>query len=324
MTTDSSNKDCAVVIGRNEGERLIRCLDSLKGQIDTIVYVDSGSSDNSVPNAHNFGAHVVQLDPAEPFTAARARNAGIKKLRELDHKWEYVQFIDADCIMRSNWLHDARRVISKDEDIAVVCGRRREQYPNKSTWNRLIDIEWNTPIGDVQACGGDSLMRWSALESVGGFRSSLIAGEEPELCFRLRALGWRVCRIEAEMTLHDAAIHRIVQWYKRSKRAGYAFAEVSTLHRRSPEKMWVSETYRSVFWGFFLPLAILFVCFTSIIFCFILFSIYPLQLIRLRLGGFDWPHAFFTLLGKFPEAIGVIEYMIVHVLGRRRSIIEYK
>ena len=38
----------AVVIGRNEGVRLRRCLLSLRAGVDYVVYVDSGSTDNSL------------------------------------------------------------------------------------------------------------------------------------------------------------------------------------------------------------------------------------------------------------------------------------
>ena len=40
----------AVVIGRNEGARLIACLDSLQGQVRRVVYVDSGSTDGRIKN----------------------------------------------------------------------------------------------------------------------------------------------------------------------------------------------------------------------------------------------------------------------------------
>src|SRR5215475_7559873 len=71
-----------VAIGRNEGDRLVRCLRSLT-KASKIIYVDSGSSDNSVREARSLGADVVELDPTTPFTAARARNAGFERLRQL-------------------------------------------------------------------------------------------------------------------------------------------------------------------------------------------------------------------------------------------------
>ena len=55
----------AVVIGRNEGDRLVRCLTSLKGQAAPVVYVDSGSTDGSVERARDMGAEVVSLDMSQ-------------------------------------------------------------------------------------------------------------------------------------------------------------------------------------------------------------------------------------------------------------------
>src|SRR3982074_2080568 len=56
-----------VVIGRNEGHRLITCLDSLSDAL-TVIYVDSGSTDRSVQAAQDRGIHVVELDLSIPFT----------------------------------------------------------------------------------------------------------------------------------------------------------------------------------------------------------------------------------------------------------------
>jgi len=73
-----------VIVGRNEGDRLRRCLASLLSRASLLVYVDSGSSDNSLALAAQMGAQVLELDCTIPFTAARARNAGFAKLRELE------------------------------------------------------------------------------------------------------------------------------------------------------------------------------------------------------------------------------------------------
>lgn len=216
----------AVVIGRNEGARLVACLASLAGQVRHVVYVDSGSTDGSQQAAREAGAEVIELDMTQPFTAARARNAGLKALRSAPP--DFVQFIDGDCILREGWMPRAMAFLAENLRAAVVCGRRREQYPENSVYNTLIDAEWNTPVGESRACGGDALMRYQAVTAVRGFRDDLIAGEEPELCLRLRAQGWTVWRIEAEMTWHDAGITRFSQWWKRTERAGYAFTEGAT------------------------------------------------------------------------------------------------
>ena len=55
-------------------------------------------------------------------------------------------------------------------------------------------------MGAARACGGDALMRTAALAEVGGYDPNLIAGEEPELCVRLRAAGWQIYTLDREMT----------------------------------------------------------------------------------------------------------------------------
>ena len=154
------------------------------------------------------------------------------------------------------WIPAALAFLEAHSDVAVVCGRRRERHPEASIYNLLCDIEWNTEVGEAKACGGDAMMRVDAFRKVGGFRESLIAGEEPELCVRIRAAGWKVYRLDQEMTLHDAAMTRFSQWWKRSVRAGYAFAEGAYLHGGPPERHWVRESRRALFWGAALPLVI--------------------------------------------------------------------
>ena len=225
MPRDSDAPELGVVaIGRNEGERLRRCLESVRKQCELVVYVDSGSQDGSVALARGMGVEVVELDMSIPFTAARARNEGWKHLRELRPRLGFVQFVDGDCELQSGWIEAGMQALAARPDAVVVCGRRRERFRNATIYNRLCDIEWNTPIGETESCGGDALMRTKAFEQVGGFDPSLICGEEPDLCRRMRAQGHVILRIDADMTLHDAAMTRISQWWRRSIRSGFGAA----------------------------------------------------------------------------------------------------
>lgn len=314
----------AIAIGRNEGERLVRCLASLQGQADPVIYVDSGSTDGSVAAAKAAGAHVVDLDLTRPFTAARARNAGLARLAEVAPDGAYVQFLDGDCELRDGWIDAGLAEIETDPKIAVVCGRRRERFPEATIWNRLTDIEWDTSVGEAKACGGDALMRRAALTEVGGYRDDLIAGEEPEMCFRMRAKGWRIMRIDAEMTWHDAAMTRWSQWWQRNRRAGHAFAEAAALHGKSPERFRVPETRKVVTWGLALPVLILWAAFVITPWALGLALIYPAQMLRLSTQGMPWFRAFFLTLGRFPEARGFIDYWWARATGKKRGLIEYK
>ncbi|MEQ6248533.1 glycosyltransferase [Sulfitobacter sp. HNIBRBA3233] len=309
----------AVVIGRNEGARLIACLQSLRG-LSPVIYVDSGSTDGSVAAARRLGATVVELDMTQPFTAARARNAGLSALPD---STDLVQFLDGDCVLDAGWIATARQFLQGHPEVAVVCGRRREIAPDASVYNRLIDREWDTPPGAAKACGGDALMRVAPLRGVGGYRESLIAGEEPELCVRLRQAGWGIWRLDAEMTAHDAQVTKFGQWWRRTVRAGYAFAEGAALHGAAPERHWVRERRRALVWGAGVPLVIAGAVLVAGPVALLGLLVYPVQVLRLaRHGGWAW--AFFTVLGKFAEARGALGYLTDQMRNRRRGIIEYK
>jgi GT2 family glycosyltransferase len=313
-----------VAIGRNEGERLRACLSSVVGRVSHIVYVDSGSTDGSVQMAQAMGVHVIPLDMSVPFTAARARNVGWRALLERAPNLAFVQFVDGDCVVADDWLLKARRFLEKNPTHAVVCGRRREKFPDRSIYNRLCDIEWDTPVGDAQSCGGDALMRVDALQQASGYRDDLIAGEEPELCVRLRQAGWRIHRLDAEMTLHDAAMFRITQWWARSKRAGHAFAAGAWLHGSAPERHWVTQTRRALMWGVLLPAAGLLLAVLLSPWFLTLWVLYPFQVWRLsRLSG-GWARAWFLVLGKFAEASGALHFYARLLMRRQGRLIEYK
>lgn len=317
-----------VVIGRNEGERLRACLNSIGPAAGRVVYVDSGSTDGSVALAQTLGVSVVRLDTARPFTAARARNAGFARLRELRPDLAGVQFVDGDCTLAPGWLGPARAFLAARDDVALVCGRRRERYPDRSVFNRLCDLEWDTAPGEALECGGDFLVRAEAFAAVGGFDGGLIAGEEPELCVRLRADGRRIWRLDVEMTLHDANITSLRQWWWRTVRSGHAFAQVARAHRGSPHGIWRAAVPRAVFWGAGLPvlsgLGLLLHPAAAL-----LTLLYPVQIVRIaRRRGIDgrgaWAYACFTLLGKLPEVLGIAMYYTNRLGRRSATLIEYK
>ena len=312
-----------VLIGRNEGARLVAALAAAKDQTDMIVYVDSGSTDDSIIEAERAGADIVHLDTSRPFTAARARNAGLERLVSHPAPPTYVQFIDGDCALRENWIATSVAFLEAHPDVAAVCGRRRERFPDATLYNRLTDLDWEGPTGEVHACGGDVLMRTEAIEAVGRYNPALIAGEEPELCVRLRQAGWRIWRLEDEMTWHDADMTRFRQWWLRSKRAGHAFAEGAAMHGRAPERHYVAHLKRAVIWGLALPLVILLGLLLTP-WALLLSLLWPLKVLRLRARGHELAHAVFLTLGNFAEGAGVLTYLWRRLMGRQRELIEYK
>jgi GT2 family glycosyltransferase len=328
----------AVIIGRNEGERLARCFASVRG-IPNRVYVDSGSADGSVALARAEGIEVIELAIPPHFTAARARNAGIAQLLVGHPDLEFVQMIDGDCEMQPGWIEAALTALRSEPRLALVFGRRRERHPERSIYNALCDDEWNVPVGEATGVGGDALFRVAALRDVNFYNPAMIAGEDTELAMRLRKSGWRLWRIEMEMTLHDAAITRFSQWWSRTRRSGHAYGEMAFLHPDARDPNWAATVRGILIWGGTVPV----LCATVVVFALTLDRLWwfvaapillasPLNMARLarrqRLKGLSpklaWASGILLMLGKVPQFVGLLGYYRDRLFGRASRLIEYK
>ncbi|HEX4796927.1 MAG TPA: glycosyltransferase family 2 protein [Humisphaera sp.] len=330
-----------VVIGRNEGERLRRCLTSVVSEDRHVIYVDSNSTDGSRDVAASLGATVVALDMSIPFSAARARNAGVEKLLEIDPDAAYVQFVDGDCEMIDGWLERARLTLSDHSEIAAIAGRLRERSPEQSIYNRLADIEWDTPTGEVKSCGGIAMMRLSAFRAAGGFDPTVVAGEEPELCQRLRDAGAEIMRLPDQMAWHDSAIFHFGQWWKRSTRGGYGAMDVAARFGRGRDGLFVRQVRSARLWGIGPPLLIVI---AAIVFALwpgrwwsataliIALMIGPIQILRMalrarrrmRTTSDALAYGALMLVGKWANLLGQYRYFRDRAAGRHARLIEYK
>lgn len=324
-----------VVIGRNEGLRLKCCLESVRkmdnpGGAVELIYVDSASTDGSPELAESLGAQSIVVHPRFP-TAALGRNAGWRKATG-----RFVLFLDGDTVLDPAFVRDALAKF-EDPEVAIVWGHRRELHPEASLFNRVLDLDWIYAPGDTEFCGGDALMRRDALEAAGGFDETLIAGEEPELCRRLRADGYRIVHIDHAMTGHDLAMTRWSQYWKRATRAGYAYAKVSDRFRNSGLPFWEEDVRRNANRA----IALLCLITLSTVLSTILFSPVPLlaglacilvlaarsavkarwksrNALTLLLYGIH------SHLQQIPIFIGQLQFLSDRRAGRRRGLIEYK
>jgi hypothetical protein len=225
-----------VVIGRNEGDRLGQCLQAVanmdrEGFEVEVIYVDSGSMDGSIALAKAAGVHTISLISERP-SAALGRNAGWQAA-----SGTVILFLDGDTVLHPRFVCDSLPEFASEE-IAVIWGHRRELYPRRSFYNRTLDLDWIYKPGLTPFCGGDALFRRHVLEQTGGFNETLIAGEEPDLCRRIRNLGYKILHVDRPMTGHDLAIFGWEQYWKRAVRAGHAYAEVSERSRGSNAPLW--------------------------------------------------------------------------------------
>lgn len=321
-----------VAIGRNEGDRLKTCLQSALATGLPIVYVDSASSDGSVETARAFGVDVVALDARNPLGPSRARNAGAMRLLRLDRTIKFIQFVDGDCELAEGWISSGIRQLTAAPDVAVVCGRLRERFPSASIYNRLCDIEWDTPVGEAPHCGGNCMLRAEAFLQVGGFDPDVLAGEEAELCLRLRNRGWKVLRTSDQMATHDAAMTQLRQWWKRGVRCGHAYAQGAFMHGNSPQRHWVRETRRAWVWGFLLPLLVFATAWPSHGLSLLVLLLYPAQFLwvyrlarkRPLSANVAAAYALSAVASKFAEMYGIWKFGIRHLRGGEMQLIEHR
>lgn len=333
----TANPIGVVVIGRNEGERLRACLASLQG-VDARVYVDSGSTDGSRALAERYGFGVIELDLRIPFSAARARNEGIWWLLDRHPELAFVQTVDGDCEVRAGWLDRAAADLEADRRRAVVFGRRRERQPSRNAYHLACDDEWAVPAGAAASCGGDALLRIAALRQVGGYDPSLIAGEEPDMCHRLRRLNWTIWSNGAEMTWHDVAMDRMSQWWQRSRRAGFAFAQLADRHGADADPAWPRLVRSAQFWTL-VNLAVVpgaAVAFAAHDLALRVIGLVPASLSAAQLtrmaasklerlgiwGAVAWAGLIMT--AKAAQVAGWLQYRRQQATGRRTALIEYK
>jgi GT2 family glycosyltransferase len=314
-----------VAVGRNEGERLSVCLRSALKQASCVVYVDSESTDGSAALAASLGAGVVRLDSC---TVSMARNAGFEQALSNNPQLVAIQFVDGDCELVDGWIARAERELERP-DVGVVFGRRRERFPDKSIYIRLSDFGWEAPFGFVDACGGDALMRVSAFKQAGGFDPALIAGEEADLCLRLRRKGWKILCIDAPMTLHDIGITSFQEWWKRSVRTGHGYAQGAWQHGLAPEHHWLRETLSIWFWGALLPLTAVVLLWIAPLFAILIAAAYLLLILRIYVRTRQrfrpaFAYAIFCVIGKLPQLIGQCRFHLERCSGRQQHFMEYK
>jgi GT2 family glycosyltransferase len=323
-----------VVIGRNEGKRLSACFSALSGFSGTLVYVDSGSSDDSLSIASKFGFMTLSLDPSRPFSAARARNEGFALVSKYKPRVKFIQFIDGDCVVAKDWLDVATRTLLEDPTCSAVIGHLREAYPTASVYNRLCEMEWKSLpgiVGNFGSYGGISMIRADVFVELGGFNLDVIAGEDSELGVRMGLAGYRIVKIDHLMATHDANIHKFAQWWKRSVRAGHAIGQRAHLNGGTSAKDCVRERRSTWFWGILLPISVLILLFPTngqsvfLAGAYLVLAgrVYKYRRQQGECSADSALYSCFLVLAKIANGVGLAQFYWSHHIHQYR-IIEYK
>ena len=150
------------------------------------------------------------------------------------------------------------------------------------------------------------------------------------------------------MTLHDADLSRFGQWWRRSIRSGWAFAEGAHRYGGAAERYNMRQFRSLIIWGAAAPAVILALAAAAILGAVFgagwvgfaaaaiglgLCAAYPAMAMRIALDrrrrfGDSWRDALlyggFTMIGKFAQALGALRFARMRRSGAQASLIEYK
>jgi glycosyltransferase involved in cell wall biosynthesis/GT2 family glycosyltransferase len=323
-----------VVIGRNEGARLTQCLLAVlqvdwRGIAHECIYIDSSSTDQSMEEAKRLDAAAYMLDDAHP-SAAKARNLGLQLARG-----EFIMFLDGDSMISPDFVAFALSKMT-DSRRCAITGHLREAHPDHSFFNKMIDLDWITSVGEILFFGGNAFVRRSCLLAVDGFNPALQGGEEPELCARLRANGWLIELFDLPMARHDLGMTSFKEYWNRAFRSGIGLAEVAHQMHQIGNPLWQYEVRRDWWQGLLflvLPLMLLLACLITpwLFGLFVASGLLALARTASRCAWkapdnrwLRWQYAMHTFFCKVPAVLGQLVWYGTHIQRRILGLVSHK
>lgn len=200
-----------IIIGKNEGWKLSKCLNSVKDTIEVnkledaeIIYVDSDSSDDSIARALSF-KHVTVYKITGECNAAVGRNVGARAARG-----EILFFIDGDMEIKPSFL----KLVINDGKLRydLVTGHIIEKYYDQEgnllgKKNRTFGKELPAEDEKVSVTGGLFLISKKTWNSVNEMNERFWKSQDLDLCLRL-------CKKKADLVRKNAvfAVHHTTSY----------------------------------------------------------------------------------------------------------------
>jgi glycosyltransferase involved in cell wall biosynthesis len=202
-----------IVIGRNEGWKITNCLSGVMRTIEynemknyEIIYIDSGSTDDSIQRVSEF-PEVKRLLIIGDFNAAIARNIGAREAHG-----DILFFIDGDVEIFPQFL---KRVTDGASHLIYDCvtGQLNNFYYNQAG-NLLgrgpATYKGTTPKDEkvVKASGGNFLIKRSIWILTGEMKTKFKKNEDLDFILRLSRKGIKTIRVPEFIGVHHTIDHR--------------------------------------------------------------------------------------------------------------------
>lgn len=203
---------CFVVPMLNEEDFIDNCLKSIqhnRKHNDLVVVVDNGSEDNSVNIVNKYNDIILLVRPN--FKVGELRNVGAS-LASTD----LIAFVDADCVLCDTW-----RVSVEDtfRDSSVAMSGSKYSVPDDAGW--ISKIWFSQRVSEARMVpyinSGNLIVRTEIFNGVGGFNSSLITGEDSELCWRIRSTGGGIVENPDICAIHYGSPSSLRKFYVQQK-----------------------------------------------------------------------------------------------------------
>jgi N-acetylglucosaminyl-diphospho-decaprenol L-rhamnosyltransferase len=235
----------AVVVSYNVRELLLECIASLRADgIEHIVVVDNASADGSADAARGTGVEVVALDENVGFGSGA--NRGVARTST-----PYVIVCNPDLEFGPGTNKALAEVLDLDAEVGIVAPRIETPdgrlYPSARTFPDMVDaaghaflhfvwrdnpfsrrykmLDWDHDTAcDVDWVAGTYfVVRRTAWDQVGGFDEGFFMYlEDVDLCWRMKAAGWRTRYDPAALVIHaigrstDQTPYRMIAAHHRS------------------------------------------------------------------------------------------------------------
>ena len=196
-----------IVIGRNEGWKLTKCLESIYKAISVnnlqaeVIYVDSQSKDDSITRAKKFDKIRIFQLLEKKVNAAKARNVGAKEATG-----KYLFFLDGDMELFPEFLTHA--FSTKETLVHPLVGGRLEHHYYNEKWallDKKIFLTHKNPVFKPIA-GGTFIIEKTLWDSVDGMDNRFVVSEDPELGLRLAEKGVLLKSIPHFLGIHHTQI----------------------------------------------------------------------------------------------------------------------
>ena len=188
-----------IIIGRNEGWKLTKCLQSVKDTIEynklydaELLYVDSKSVDDSLNRAKHFeGVKIFSITGA--CNAAIARNIGAR-----ESKGDILFFIDGDMEIQKDFLLYAIKNNKLKYD--CVSGHVDDYiYDVNDNFSKTKPRTYSNQIPSLEQVlesnGGIFLIKKEIWDKVGGMKTKYKINEDNEFSYSLSKIGVKVVRL---------------------------------------------------------------------------------------------------------------------------------